>query len=115
LSASVIKYWVFSLITAVFGLVYAHFSHGVFSGFMTFAFLIPLFGVAAQLLPAFRRRSPFLWNCGILTLTVGCLLQGVLDIYGTTNWLCGVYWVVGGGFLLLALLVSLFGREPKNE
>ena len=82
---------------------------------MAFAFLIPLLGGGFLLLPVFRRRNSSLWRCGILTLTVGCLLRGVLDIYGTTNWLCGVYWVVGGGFLLLALLVSLFGREPKNE
>lgn len=81
---------------------------------MTFAFLIPLLGGGFLLLPMFRRRSHFLWNCGILTLTVGCLLRGVLDIYGTTNWLCGVYWVVGGGFLVLALGALLFGGKPEN-
>ena len=109
MSALVIKCWIFSLITAIFGLVYERFSHGVLSGFMVFAFLIPLLGGAAQLLPIFRRRSPFLWNCGILTLTVGSLVRGVLDIYGTTSRLCGVYGVVGWGFLLLALLSPLFG------
>ena len=108
MSASVIKYWTFSLVTAVFGLIYARFSHGVFSGYMAFAFLIPLLGGAAMLLPVFRRRGTFLWRCGILTLTVGSLVRGALDIYGTTNRLCVVYGVVGGGFLLLALASLLF-------
>lgn len=114
MSASVIKYWIFSLVTAVFGLIYGHFSHGVFSAYMAFAFLIPLLGGVAVLLPVFRRRSAFLWCCGILTLTVGSLVRGVLEIYGTTNRLCGVYGVVGGGFLLLALGSLLFGKKPKN-
>ena len=96
------------MVTAVFGLIYARFSHGVFSGYMAFAFLIPLFGGAAMLLPVFRRRGTFLWRCGILTLTVGSLVRGALDIYGTTNRLCVVYGVVGGGFLLLALASLLF-------
>lgn len=101
--ASVIKYWIFSLVTAVFGLIYVHFSHGVFSGYMAFAFLIPLLGGAAMLLPVFRRRGTFLWRCGILTLTVGSLVRGALDIYGTTSRLCGIYWILGGGFLTLAV------------
>lgn len=96
------------MVTAVFGLIYARFSHGVFSGYMAFAFLIPLLGGAAMLLPVFRRRGTFLWRCGILTLTVGSLVRGALDIYGTTNRLCVVYGVVGGGFLLLALASLLF-------
>lgn len=114
MSASVIKYWVCAALTAAFGLIYEHFSHGVFSGYMVFAFLIPLLAGITRLLPPFRKRGGLFWSCGTLTLTVGSLLRGALDIYGTTSCLCWVYGAVGGGFLLLAFLVSLFGREPKN-
>lgn len=103
MSASVIKSWAWAALTATFGLVCEHFSHGVFSGCMAFAFLIPLLGGAAMLLPVFRRRGTFLWRCGILTLTVGSLVRGALDIYGTTSRLCGIYWILGGGFLTLAV------------
>lgn len=41
------------------------------------------------------------WNSGIATLTVGCLFQGVLDIYGTTNRLIVVYPIAG------ALLIGI--------
>ena len=101
--ASVIKYWTFSLVTAVFGLVYEHFSHGVTSYYMLFAFLIPLSAGIARLLPIFRGRDGLFWSCGTLTLTVGSLLRGALDIYGTTSRLCGIYWILGGGFLTLAV------------
>ena len=114
MSASVTKSLVFSQITAVFGLVYEHFSHGVFSWHMAFAFLIPLLGGVIPLLPVLRRANATLWRCGILTLTVGSLVQGVLEIYGTTNRLCGLYGIAGGILLALSLGALLPGKKKEN-
>lgn len=114
MSASVTKYWAWAALTAVFGLVYEHFSHGVTSYYMLFAFLIPLLVGAARLLPVFRKRGGLFWSCGTLTLTVGSLLRGALEIYGTTSRLCGIYWILGGGFLALAVgegLATSLGRK----
>lgn len=98
-----------TLATAAFGLIYEHFSHGVTSYLMLLAFLFPLLGGAALcLLPLLRAPRPrpgarSLYGCGILTLTVGSLVQGALNIYGTTNRLCTLYWLAGGSLLILAV------------
>lgn len=107
---SAIKYLLASLATAVFGVVYEHFSHGVTSLFMVCAFLIPLLGGTAALL--LHRHTPdstgkTLYNLGLLTLTVGSLMQGILEIYGTTNHLCRTYWIAGLALILLGCLRQL--------
>ncbi len=93
----------------VFGMVYEHFGHGVYSAFMACAFLIPLLGGALPcLVHALHGRRPWpvwavrLHHWGLATLTVGSLFQGVLEIYGTTNRLVLVYLIVGCVLLALA-------------
>lgn len=106
LSTSAIKtglqYFTAALLCALFGAVYELFSHSVFSCYMLYAFMIPLVGGALLffLIEYFQWKIPgkasrSLWQFGIAVLTVGCLLQGVLEIYGTTNRLMIVYWVGG--------------------
>ena len=100
LSTSAIKtglqYFTAALFCALFGAVYELFSHSVFSYYMLYAFMIPLVGGALLffLMGYFQWKIPgkvsrSLWQFGIAALTVGCLLQGVLEIYGTTNRLLG--------------------------
>jgi len=114
-----LKYWIFSLGTAVFALVYEHFSHGVVSCFMVFAFLIPLLGGAVRLIPSFNARTQGkIWGaCGILTLTVGSIVRGILEIYGTTNRLCAIYGIVGAAFLVMdiALPRSRAAAHPSSS
>lgn len=106
-----------ALFCALFGAIYEHFSHGVYSGFMIYAFVFPLaFGALPFFAMAitgrrFPRRLPFnLYNAGIATLTVGSIFRGVLDIYGTTNSLITVYWVFGTGLTLIGAVLYLFGQ-----
>jgi len=85
----------------VFAGIYEYFSHEVYSAFMIFAFLIPFLGgtVVFYTIKRFAISSMpgeslvRLYNCGIATLTVGSIFQGVLEIYGTTNSLVNVYLV----------------------
>lgn len=111
-AATARTYLIVALICAIFGAVYEIFSHQVYSNFMIFAFTIPLLGGA---LPFFvlSRTDPIrrpneltrqLYHCGLATLTVGSFIQGVLDIYGTTNDLAVVYWVMGPALAAAALL-----------
>ena len=95
-----------SLIIAAAAAVYGLFSHGVYSYFMTYAFMIPLLGGAMpHLVAALKEKSLPGWVredillAVIVTLTTGSLLKGALDIYGTTNRLLIAYPV-------LALLVT---------
>ena len=111
------RYLCASLGTALFGLVYEQFSHGVWAEPMVYAFLWPLAGGAlpfgalalwARTLPNAGARS--LWHLGIVTLTVGSLFGGALAIYGTTNRLSALYAVAGGGLCGAALVVQLVRR-----
>ncbi len=94
-----------SLLVLVFGIIYEHFSHNVFSGYMMFAWVILLAGGAVPCLLAarlIRKEVPLtlsrqLYLSGIAALTVGSLFRGVLDIYGTTNHLLIFYPVLGFG------------------
>lgn len=101
-----------SIFCAIVGGVYEYFSHGVYSYFMLYAFLIPLVGgtlvmflfdyMCKKTMPGMLIFD--LYNSGIITLTIGSVLKGVLDIYGTSNMLINVYWISGA----LLIVVSVF-------
>lgn len=100
-----------SLICLCFGAVYELFSYGVYSFYMIYAFAYPLVGGTLPYLllgvsgsgwyPGSLCRS--LYHAGLATLTVGSLVKGVLEIYGTTNALIEIYWIAG-----VLLIVSAF-------
>lgn len=91
----------------IFSAVYEFFSHSVYSPYMIGLFLVPLiFGVAPLLIMKKLNigrgghivRTLHMWM--VLTLTVGCCLSGVFQIYGTTSAYIGVYWIAGMVLLL---------------
>lgn len=102
-----------SAFCALFGLIYEYFSFGVYSPFMVWAFLFPLLGGSLPLLvmllcrwrPLPGRLVLQLYHSAIAAFTVGSLMQGVLDIYGTTNSLIGIYWWCGAGLMVLSLIL----------
>ncbi len=111
--------------TVFFAAVYECFSHQVYSRATILAFLYPLLGglIPATLLmlmkdelqPGEWARS--LWGAGIASLTLGSLFHGVLEIYGTTSRLSGVYPVLGWTLLALGLFswaVDLRCSEKKT-
>ena len=107
---------------SAFGVIYETFSHGVISVFMLFCGVPPLlFGV----LPFFiifmtgrgfpGRLAYNLYNSGVATLTVGFIFTGVLQIYGTTNPLCNVYFVAAAAFLIAGAICWVCGaKKDKN-
>ena len=98
-----LTYLLISAFCAVFGAVYELFSYEVYSYFMIYAFAIPLLGGALPftviaLLDAEDYPEIFgrvVYHAGLATLTVGSIVRGVLDIYGTSNHLLWLYWTVG--------------------
>ncbi len=106
-----------TLFLVLFGAVYEHFSHEVYSWYMLYAFAIPLVcGVFLFFALGFSERIPLphraaanLYHSGVAALTTGCVFKGVLEIYGTTNKLIKVYWIAGFGFLVCAVALYLAG------
>jgi glucan phosphoethanolaminetransferase (alkaline phosphatase superfamily) len=106
-----------ALFCAVFGAVYELFSHGVYAYGMLYAFAFPLVLGVLPLLLITMRRAPYpnrfarsVYHAGIATLTVGSLVSGALEIYGTTNPLTLVYWIAGGVLTALGAAVYLVSR-----
>ena len=94
---------------ALFAIIYAQFSHGVHSPFMTFMFAIPLIGgVLPALLCGFAKAQPLprvtqqAWALAIASLTVASCLNGVFDIAGTASPLLVVYVLATVAFLVVA-------------
>ncbi len=114
------KYFAASMVIAAAAAVYGLFSHGVYSYFMTYAFMIPLLaGALPYLIAAMKGREPEalkftaakgLQLAFIATLSAGSLLKGALDIYGTTNRLLIVYPVLAAAMIAGAAVTALKKR-----
>ena len=103
-------YLVISLFCILFGAVYEYFSHEVYSGYMIYAFVFPLAGGAFPYPLMYMLNSklfhvPNIYHFGIATLTVGSIMQGILDIYGTTNEFVRFYWYVGAAEIVIGGVV----------
>lgn len=138
------KYLAASIVIAAAAAVYGLFSHGVYSYFMTYAFMIPLLGGALpHLIAAMRRADADTKNSAnepeeytesrtqtgfaklfdakdtqlaiIATLTAGSLLKGVLDIYGTTNRLLIAYPAIALLILTIALVAKGKAQYQMNK
>lgn len=114
----VFTYLIVTLVCAGFGAVYEFFSHGVYSYYMLYAFMLPFLGgtVYFYCILYFRSKIPGCIACrfqhfGILTVTVGCIVCGILEIYGTTNRLVIFYFIVGGMFLVIGNFMYLLQKN----
>ncbi len=121
LSKKIHIYWAVSLFGILFGAVYEYFSHDVLSYSMIYAFLPPL--ILGVLLHSVLRTAqekthgrsiPMPGGCfhaGVAALTVGMIMNGVLEIYGTTNRLISVYWIAGAVLLILGIIQGTAGTS----
>ncbi len=112
------RYLWISLCCAVFSAVYEYFSHGVFSGFMIFLFLVPLLLGAAPFFALSLTSAPVpgegargLYHAGVAALGTGSCLAGILEIYGTTSPYLPVYWAAGGLLALAGVLRYLLSLQ----
>lgn len=120
-------YFLIALFCAVFGAVYEVFSHDVYSFFMIYAFGFPLVGGTLPFWLLAREKNATypgtvarnLYHSGIATLTVGSIVRGVLDIYGTTNVLSGYYFNVGWILTIIGVVLFAFaadeGKGKRNS
>ena len=88
---------------------------------MLYAFMVPLVGGALPFLGmALGRRCRYLqrvwrmvYHMGIATLTTGCFVRGILDIYGTTNRLVSAYWCTGCTFVLVGVIGGIIFEKGR--
>ncbi len=115
-------YLFISLLCTVFAFIYEMFSFGVYSLFMIFCFTpalilgcVPFFIVflTGRNMPG--RLAFNLYNAGIATLTIGFIFRGVIEIYGTTNRLSAVYFIVSLAFLMSGAVIWIINCTKKNE
>ncbi len=121
-------YLLVSLFFVLFGAVYEIYSHEVYSYYMLYAFAFPLVGGTLVFnILSFLKLQKYpnaiacnLYHSGIATLTVGSVVQGVLEIYGTTNTLSDYYWYVGIVLIVIGVIAGIVGcflqhREQRYE
>lgn len=88
---------------------------------MIYAFAFPLAGGTLPfLLISLSRPKRYpgavaqnLYHSGVATLTVGSIIRGVLDIYGTTNSLTQLYWFIG--VVLMGAGTVSFMMQPESQ
>ncbi len=112
-------YLIISLVLALTGAIYELFSHGVYSYAMIYAFAVPLiFGTLLNMImerlkahmPGSLTRQ--IWHSGTGTITLGLLISGVFQIYGSANQLLNVYYIAGL-ILLVTGAILYFARDRK--
>ena len=111
-----------SIFVFIFGQIYEYFSHGVYSSYMMFAFLIPFIGlfIPSLLNNLILKRKitdnvTLPWKCGIATLTVGSIYKGVLEIYGTSGTFEPVYLIIGSLLCIIATIVLVTSRVNTDK
>ena len=133
------KYFAASMVIAAAAAVYGLFGHGVYSYYMTYAFMIPLLaGALPHLLLALKAGNQnaeyeadgdaeseedadgngfMSFNdtqlAFVITLTAGSLLKGALDIYGTTNRFLIIYPIAA--LLILAIIAAQSAQRFKSQ
>ena len=120
---TIFVYLCFSVFCAVFGAVYELFSHEVYSYYMIYAFGFPLvlgsFTFALLFIAGSRfpdRLSFNLYNSGVACLTVGSIVKGAFDIYGTENGLIRVYLIVGAPLWVAGIVIYIINiMKTKNR
>lgn len=117
------KYLIFSIFCGIFAFIYEMFSHGVYSNNMIFAFLIPLvMGTIMFYLIYITNWNKYidyigynLYNASIATFTIGSIIKGVLEIYGTTNSLINMYFIIGFVLLVISILFIIIEVIKKYD
>ena len=116
-------YLILSIFLFIFSRVYVSLSYGEVSIFMNTLSLVPLIGGGLlvgllYLQPTLSRISFNLWNSGVAVLTAGFLLRGIINLSGRSPTLDWPYWLIGAGFLGLALFsfgLSLFQSKKLTD
>ena len=113
-----IRFYIYTIFCILFTIIYQQFSHGVISYYMILSFLFPLIGLLETQFIINKNKnikiiSHNLFKSSIITFTLGSILKGVLDIYGTTNKLIITYLILGLILLIISIIAIKFQKTRK--
>ena len=115
------RYAIASIGCVAFALIYAQFSHDVYSPFMSFMFAIPLVGGMCVMLALYLAKAHPLpratrqaWALALATLTVGSCLNGIFEIAGTASRYVVIYPIAAGLFALMALAALIRAHRSRR-
>lgn len=97
--------WTFGIM--IFGAIYEHFSFGVYSGYMIYAF-VPMLVETAFLMVMYEKKrfigstAKMFLRCASITASIGCAATGIVEIYGTENRMLKYYAIAAGILYLIA-------------
>ena len=104
---------------AVFAIIYECFSKGIISFWMLGMPLFPFFlGIVPALIFEKLNRSVFdwalqLWNCGVITLTVCSMLNGIFEIFGTYFDMFLIFMISGTALLIAGAAVQISNGKKE--
>ena len=109
-----IPYVIVSVVCLIVSLLYEHFSHGVISIFMLYAFSIPLTaGILKLIFDKILNKT--IYRAAWITLLTYSYMRGVIEIFGTTNKYLPIFLHVGVGLLLLSITIVETNKKSKNK
>lgn len=101
----ILNYVNISIICFTISIIYEIFSHNVYSAYMICAGAVPLIlGIGGLFIKHKNKISFNLYNSSIALITIGMYINGILEIYGTTNNLVNYYFIFGLLFLILSII-----------
>ncbi len=112
---SIKNYGIAGVLCLVFAFGYELFSHQVYSVYMICSPVFPFLGGMFIMLLLKKVKAPFpgdgarrAYAWGIATLTIGSIMNGVFEIYGSESELTSYYWLAGIFMIVAADLMYLF-------
>ncbi|WP_313538475.1 hypothetical protein [Enterococcus sp.] len=115
-----ISYGSICLSLFLFQLVYHHFSHGISSASLKYAWLIMVYaGLLWWLIDRLfsnkqLRLSSNLYHSGLACFITWCLLNGVMEIAGSDSPYLWLYLLFGGGFICASLITLSWKEKSKS-
>lgn len=127
-------YLIIAAAVGLFGAVYEHFSFGVYSNCMIYAFAFPLLmGVLPNMLiiPSkahtsertagslrrfiFEVISSGMYHAAVASLTAGSIMKGIIEIYGTSNKLLIVYPAAALILVFAAVVKEILSEDGEEK
>lgn len=116
-------YIAITLICGLFSYIYEQHSHQVYSNYMVYLFAIPLvLGAIPQFIAVLNLKLnvggswiKIIHNFAIATLTIGSLLKGMLEIYGTTSKFIPYYFVIGASLLAVSIAMWMVSSSSSRR
>lgn len=110
---AMIVYTIITLLCIIFTLIYESQSYGQYSRHMRLMFLFPLISAVINVI-CYRMKIKIsrltfnLYNSAIAIFVIGCIVSGIITISGRTSIYDMYYWMIGGVYLIGALLSFIY-------